>query len=86
MKDHYCVYVNAEEYRRITTIGVVIALLMSVVGVAIIVTRDFLKLWTPTNKVAPIPARQMTTMTAGYAGATMPVVAESNAGPGEVKA
>ncbi len=86
MQDHYCVYVNAQEYGRITTIGIIITLLMSAICAAVIVSRDLLKMWTPANKVAPIPARQMTTMTAGYAGETMPVVTESNAGPEEVKA
>jgi hypothetical protein len=82
MQDHYCMYVNAHEYSRITTVGVIIAILLSCVCAAVVVTRDIMKLYTPNNKVAPIPERQMTTMTAAYAGETMPVETESN----EVKA
>lgn len=82
MKDHYCEYVSASETNRINVIGVIILIVMSVVMAVVVVTRDILKMYTPMGKVAPLPERQMTTMTAAYAGETMPVHSESN----EIKA
>ena len=74
MQDHYCMYVNAEEYTRVTTGGVICLILMSVVCVAVVVFRDIMKVWTCgglTDAPLPKPNRQLTTMSASYAAETM---------------
>ena len=76
--DHFCNYVDWEAYAEVQRGGIVAAIMLTVVSAILVVCRDVLKIWTPTNKVVPAPQRQLTTMSAAYAGATMPEVSQSD--------
>ena len=76
--DHYCNYIDAKEYRKTTVGGIVVMIIMSVVAVATVLLRDIMKVWTCfglTDAPSPTPDRQLTTMSAAYAPATMPSAA-----------
>ena len=74
MKDHYCEYVNWAEYTRVTTGGVIVTILMTVIMVIVVGLRDIMKVWSCgglTDAAKPTPNRQLTTMSAAYAAETM---------------
>jgi len=67
---HYCNYTDQKAYAQTQLGGIIVLILMTVVSVTLVGLRDILKLFTPA-KVSPVPDRQLTTMSAAYAGDTM---------------
>jgi len=76
--DHYCLYQDPKEYKRVQTGGVICAAIGLGIMIVVILFRDILQVWTcggiTTNEWnAPSkPERQLTTMSAAYAPETMP--------------
>jgi hypothetical protein len=76
--DHYCLYQDPKEYNRVQDGGVICAAIGCGIMIVVILFRDILQVWTcggiTTDEWnAPSkPDRQLTTMSAAYAGLTMP--------------
>ena len=61
-----------DEWHNVNLIGFVVAIISAVLTAGIVVARDFIQVWDPNSKVAPMPDRQLTSMSAAWAPATMP--------------
>ena len=76
--DHYCMYQDPKEYKKVQDGGIICAAIGLGIMIVVVVFRDLMKVWscggiTADEWNAPIkPDRQLTTMSAAYAGLTMP--------------
>ena len=78
--DHYCIYQDPKEYKRVQDGGIICAAICLAGMIVVVLFRDLLQVWscngiTSDDWNTPIkPERQLTTMSAAYAGLTMPNV------------
>ena len=77
--DHYCNFVDNKQYDKVSAVGSIITIVVAVIVVLVVVLRDVMKIWSCGGMTETSPAktqeelsRQLTSMSAAYAGVTMP--------------